>query len=82
MANVKPSRIAEKLVPLVSDAEWSALAGTCTGKMFLDVRDKAVFEMFRAAGARLAEITNLKVTDVDIDLLSAMFGMHRTSCGA
>ncbi|MGH3278882.1 MAG: tyrosine-type recombinase/integrase [Trebonia sp.] len=72
MANVKPPRIAEILVPLVSDAEWSALTGTCSGKAFLDIRDKAIFEMFRATGARLAEVTNLKVTDVDIDLLSAI----------
>jgi integrase/recombinase XerD len=72
MANVKPPRVAEKLVPLVSDSEWRALVGTCSGKTFLDIRDKAIFEMFRATGARLAEVTNLKVTDVDIDLLSAI----------
>ena len=78
MANVKPPRIAEKLVPLVSDAEWNALAGTCSGKTFLDIRDKAIFQMFRATGARLAEVTNLKVTDADIDLLSAI-GNSRTS---
>ena len=42
MADVKPPRIAEKLIPLVSDAEWNALTGTCSGKTFLDEQPERV----------------------------------------
>jgi site-specific recombinase XerD len=72
MTGMKPPKIAEKLVPVIEDQEWNAIVGTCSGKTFLDIRDKAIFEFFRASGARLAEVTNLRVTDVDLGLLSAI----------
>lgn len=72
MTGMKPPTVPEKLVPVISESEWSALIGTCQTKSFYDVRDKALMEMFRASGARLAEITNLRVIDVDLDQLAAI----------
>lgn len=72
MATMKPPTVPEKLVPVISEAEWQKLIATCSGKTFYDLRDKALLEMFRASGARLSEITNLRVIDVDLDQLAAI----------
>ena len=72
MTGMKPPKIAEKLVPVISDDEWHAITGTCSSKSFLDVRDKALFEMFRSTGARLAEVTGLRITDIDLNELAAI----------
>lgn len=71
MRGLKAPRIPEKLVPVVPDSDYKRLLGTCSAKNFTDTRDKALLEMFRSTGARLSEITFLKVADIDLDELIA-----------
>jgi site-specific recombinase XerD len=72
MRGMKPPKVAEKLVPVISDAEYARLIQSCSGKRFVDIRDRAIIEFFRSSGARKAEVTGLNVTDIDPDLLSAI----------
>lgn len=72
MRGLKAPRIPPKLVPVVPDGDYKKLLATCSRKNFTDIRDKAILEMFRSTGARLAEVTNLNVTDIDLDDLYAI----------
>lgn len=72
MQGLKPPKVPEKLVPVIQGDDYSKLLATCAGRRFTDVRDKAIFEFFRATGARRSEVANLKVTDIDLDQLAAV----------
>jgi len=70
MAKMKPPRVPEVAVPVLSDEQLKALLSTCEGKgkdTFDDRRDAAVLRLFLDSGMRLSELTNLKVEDVDLD---------------
>jgi site-specific recombinase XerD len=56
----------DKLVPVVSDDELSRLLETCRGKNYRDRRDMAIIRLFLDTGARLTEVANLKLADVDL----------------
>lgn len=68
MARTKAPYVPEKPVPVVSDTEIRAMFDACAGKDFLSRRDMAILRLFFDTGARLSEIANLKVDDVDLDL--------------
>lgn len=72
MTGMKPPNVPEKLVPVISNGEWEKLIATCSGKRFIDLRDKAIFEFFRSTGARRSEIAGLKIIDIDLDQLAAI----------
>ncbi len=55
-----------KLVPVVSDDELTRLLDTCRGKSYRDRRDMAIIRLFLDTGARLTEVANLKLADVDL----------------
>ena len=42
--------------------------GSCAGKTFVERRDQAILRLFVDCGLRLAELTGLRVEDVDFDL--------------
>lgn len=56
----------DKLVPVVSDDELTRLLETCRGKSYRDRRDMAIIRLFLGTGARLTEVANLKLADVDL----------------
>lgn len=56
----------QKLIPILSDEELTALLATCAGKTFLERRDTALIRLLMDTGARLSEITLLDLDDVDI----------------
>lgn len=72
MTGMKPPSIPEKLVPVISADEWSKLIGTCQGKTFFDLRDKAILSFFKFTGARRTEVADLKVIDLDLTQLCAI----------
>jgi len=72
MTGMKPPNVPEKLVPVISDGEYSKLIGTCSSKRFYDLRDRAVIEFFRSTGARRSEVAGLKIVDIDLDQLCAI----------
>jgi len=74
MVRMKPPKVGEKVVPVFTTEELSALSKTCRGKTFIDRRDKAIIELFRATGIRLSEMAGIVYTpdqparnDIDLD---------------
>jgi site-specific recombinase XerD len=65
MANMAPPRVQSSPVPIVSDDTFKLLLATCDGRTFEDYRDLAILMLLMDTGARLSEITNLRVNDVD-----------------
>jgi site-specific recombinase XerD len=67
MARMKPPAIPEVPVPVVGDDDLKKLLKACEGTTFEDRRDVALLRLFIDTGCRLAEISNLKRSDVDLD---------------
>jgi site-specific recombinase XerD len=59
MAKMKPPKVGEKVVPVFTAEELSSLAKTCKGKTFIERRDKAIIELFKATGIRLSEMAGI-----------------------
>lgn len=67
MANVRPPAIPDVPVPVLTDEELARLVRTCEGRDFRERRDMAIVRLFIDTGMRLAELTHLRVDDVDLD---------------
>jgi site-specific recombinase XerD len=68
MAKMKPPILPEVPVPVLTEVEQRALLHVCEGKDFECRRDLAIVRLFLDTGMRLAELANLKVADLDLDL--------------
>ncbi len=68
MAKMKPPKVPEQPVPVLSQDQLRGLLATVKGQTFSEKRDNALLRAFLDTGGRLAEITNLTVDDVDLDL--------------
>jgi site-specific recombinase XerD len=64
MANLKPPKLSDKLVPVFTDDEIDRLLATCKGSGFRNRRDYAIIQMFKDTGARLSELAGLDADDV------------------
>ncbi len=78
MANMRPPKVAEQIVPVLSESDLKNLLGTCTGNTFESRRDMAILRMFITTGARRAEIAGLRYdpdepesNDLDFDMAVA-----------
>jgi site-specific recombinase XerC len=71
MARMRPPKIDEKLIPVIPADELRKLLDTCAGRSFEDRRDATIIRMFIATGARLAEIANLRLQEIDLDRTEA-----------
>lgn len=67
MARMRPPKLDENPVPIISDSDLSSLFKACGGSKFEDRRDTAIFRLFLNTGGRLAEIANLTMEEVDLD---------------
>ena len=65
MEHTKPPKVAEVLVPVVSDDDLKKLLKACGGKAFEDKRDLAILRVFIDTGIRLAECAGIKLKDVE-----------------
>ncbi|GAA3561973.1 hypothetical protein GCM10022222_52150 [Amycolatopsis ultiminotia] len=65
MAKLSQPSTTERLVPIVTDDKLADLLGTCNGKTFRDRRD-TIIRLLIDTGARLAEIANLALDDLDL----------------
>jgi site-specific recombinase XerD len=70
MARMRPPRVAEQPIPVFTEDEERRLLKACAGSGFEDRRDRAIMLILIDTGARLAEVTNLRVEDVDLDVAS------------
>lgn len=68
MARMRPPKIDEKEVPVIDVTDLRALLAACDGPGFDERRDTALVLMLLDTGARLGEIANLRITDLDLDL--------------
>ena len=66
MAKMRPPRVPDVPVPVVTGAELRALLDACAGRSFRDRRDTAIVTLFLDAGLRLSELADLEATDVDL----------------
>lgn len=67
MAGMKPPILPEKEIPVVREAQLRALLKSCEGKEYVQRRDAAIIYLFLDSGIRRAELTALKVDEVDLD---------------
>src|ERR1017187_296471 len=68
MANMKRPQVPEEPPPVLTQDQLKALLKACSGTGFEDRRDAALIRLFIDAGMRLAELTGLKVDDIDFDV--------------
>lgn len=66
MARMRPPSVPEDPVPVLADADLKRLLGACDAKGFIDRRDAALIRLFLDGGLRLAEMTGLRVEDIDL----------------
>ena len=57
--------VKDSLVPVVSDDVLARLLKMRSGKTFVDRRDTAILRVFLDTGCRKAEVTNLRIGDLD-----------------
>jgi site-specific recombinase XerD len=79
MARLKPPSVPEKPIPILSAADLGALRRTCTSTDFESRRDAAILELFIDTGARLGEIADARLEDLDTRakrLLVVVKGRH------
>lgn len=67
MERIKAPAVPEAPVPVLSEDELRALIKACEGKEYDERRDMAIVRLFLDTGMRCAELTNLKVDDLDMD---------------
>lgn len=63
---IRTPKQGEPETPVLKDYEIKAMLATCAGATFAQRRDSAILFVFLDGGLRLAEATNLQVTDVDV----------------
>ncbi|MGH9123763.1 MAG: tyrosine-type recombinase/integrase [Acidimicrobiales bacterium] len=72
MATMRPPRVPENPVPVLTEDQVRSLLEVCGGETFDDLRDAAVILLLYDTGGRLAEATNLRWRDgegpCDLDL--------------
>ncbi|MFD4602400.1 tyrosine-type recombinase/integrase [Streptomyces sp. NPDC058464] len=66
MERVRQPKLPQKLVPVIRGEETSKVLGTCRGREFAQLRDEAIIRLYRNTGARLSEVGNLLVDDIDL----------------
>jgi len=65
MDKMRPPKVPDEPVPVLTDERLEALLKACAGKDFESRRDTAIVRAFLDTGARLSELAGLRVEDVD-----------------
>lgn len=73
MERVKQPKTQKKLVPVIRDDETKKVLDTCKGKDFIHLRDEAIIRLYYNTGARLSEVGDLQLQDVDLNLDSVHY---------
>jgi integrase/recombinase XerC len=55
-----------KLIPIIRDDDTQKVLETCRPRTFIDLRDEAIIRLYYNTGARLAEVANLEMDDLDL----------------
>ncbi|WP_344513224.1 tyrosine-type recombinase/integrase [Dactylosporangium maewongense] len=73
MDRVKQPKTPKKLIPVMRDDDTKKLLDACKGKAFVNLRDEALIRLYYNTGARLSEVGNLLLTDLDLNTESVRF---------
>jgi integrase/recombinase XerC len=73
MERLRPPKTPTKLVPVMREADTAKVLEACRGKGFASVRDEALIRLYANTGARLSEVGNLLITDLDLNTESVHF---------
>src|SRR5256885_5648868 len=73
MRRVKQPKAPVKLIPIIKDEDTKRVLDTCKGREFVHLRDQAIIRLLYNTGARLSEVANLNLEDVDLSLDSVRF---------
>ncbi len=67
MERMRPPKVTEEPPAVLSDVELQKLLKACEGTDAVGRRDTAIVRTFIDTGARLSEVTGIKLGDVDLD---------------
>jgi len=68
MIHMRPPKVELAKVPVLTDAQLTALLNTCRkGTEFQSRRDYALIRVFMTTGCRRAEVAGMRLQDVDLD---------------
>jgi site-specific recombinase XerD len=70
MARMKPPKVAEQPVPVPTLEDLQRLLEVCAGNDYESRRDAAIIRLFADSGIRLSELSELKVSDIDLSALA------------
>ena len=73
MDRVRQPKTPTKLVPVMREDDTAKVLNACKGKGFASLRDEALIRLYANTGARLSEVGNLMVTDLDLNTESVHF---------
>jgi site-specific recombinase XerD len=73
MDRVRQPKTPTKLVPVMREADTAKVLEACRGRGFANLRDEALIRLYANTGARLSEVGNLLVSDVDMGTESVHF---------
>jgi integrase/recombinase XerC len=73
MRRVRQPKTPVRLIPIITDQDTKKVLDTCKGKEFVQLRDEAIIRLLYNTGARLAEVANLHLSDVDMTLDSVRY---------
>ena len=82
MAGLRAPKVIEKLVPVFTSEELSALAKACQGRSFGQRRDTAIITVLTATGIRAAELTGIRFDPQDPAAATSICGPGRSRCAA
>ena len=66
MERMRPPKVSEQPVDVPTVEDLQRLLEACSGNTFEDRRDTAMIRLFLDAGLRLAELTGLRIDDLDL----------------
>jgi integrase/recombinase XerC len=73
MERVRQPKTQTKLIPVMREDDTKQLLAACEGTRFGNLRDEALIRLYANTGARLSEVGNLLLDDVDLDTESVHF---------
>ncbi|MET8040658.1 tyrosine-type recombinase/integrase [Micromonospora sp. NPDC005215] len=73
MDRVRQPKTPQKLIPIMRDEDTKKLLDACKGKTFPHLRDEAIIRLYYNTGARLSEVGNLLLDDVDLNTESVHY---------
>ncbi|MCK2241908.1 MULTISPECIES: tyrosine-type recombinase/integrase [unclassified Crossiella] len=67
MERVRQPKPPKKLIPVIRDEDTKKVLTTCKGKSFVNLRDEALIRLYYNTGARLSEVGNVNLDDLNLN---------------